>query len=78
MPEQRDPRDPLLRDDGTPRQITRATFEVISPGRIRWQMWAGGDVLNHSEVIDVEQLPGVLEIAGIMLRDAAGIGVCAR
>jgi hypothetical protein len=60
-------RNTCFRDDGTPRSITRVSFELLAPGRIRWELWADVDVLNHSEVITPAELPGVLEITRSLL-----------
>lgn len=62
-------RDNCFRDDGTPRQITSARFSVIAPGRIRWELLADGDVLNHSEMVSPEELPVVFEITAALLHE---------
>lgn len=64
-------RDNCFRDDGSPRAITGARFTVLGPGRIRWELLADVDVLNHSEVISPGELSGVFEITQTLLQDAA-------
>lgn len=64
-------RDHCFRPDGSPRAITGARFSVIAPGRIRWELLADGDVLNHSEIISPAELPGVLEITAALLQETA-------
>lgn len=69
-------RDPLTTADGTPRLITRVEFDVLPNGRIRWQMFSD-DVLNHSECVSPESLPGCAEIATALLVDAAELKAAA-
>ncbi len=64
-------RDNCFRHDGTPRAITAARFTVLGPGRIRWELLADVDVLNHSEIIGPAELPGVFEITQSLLMESA-------
>lgn len=68
-------RDPLIDETGTPRQITRATVEVVAGQRVRWELWSG-DVLNHSETVGTEQLENVCELIRSLIADSASLGVC--
>ena len=68
-------RDPLIDETGTPRQITRATVEVVAGQRVRWELWSG-DVLNHSETIRVEQLGDALELIRSLISDSSSVGAC--
>ena len=64
-------RDHCFRSDGSPRAITGARFTLFSLGRIRWELLADGDVLNHSEMVSPEELPVVFEITAALLHETA-------
>ncbi len=64
-------RDNCFRADGTPRQITGARFAVFGPGRIRWELLADHDVLNHAEILSPDTLPAAIEITAALLQATA-------